>query len=422
MKYVETGNGKMPLISLIAILSISLTINMPGLAVSPMLGQLHDIFRSSVVESQLITSLPNLCMIPVVIIAGKLATPPRQTAVLITGLTIFLLSGIGCFFAGSMWMLIVLGCLIGVGCGLVVPIAAGYISEWFMGRDRQTDLGLKSTASNAMVVVANIYVGIIAAISWRAAFLVYLIPVVPLVMIPFMTRGYISSHRTVNTVTAVSETNASAAGPFHFQGRESMRLLIMLCILYCVLTYATTSISYYAPFAMKHFGMSTTQVGVVTAMYYLMCAVAGTIVSRVKRWFGTRVIFICLGICAAGLLVMGFSHNFFIYSLMSLMIGFAYGVIQPIIYNKTTYIAPDRNKGTQYFGYVLSVNYVAIMIVPFVDSFFRELFHATSPAFEFMISGCVVVLLLIWSILDHKNYIFNASPDTAAPTRAEISA
>ena len=47
MKYVNSGNGKMPLISLLAILAISLTINLPGLAVSPMLGKLHHIFNSS---------------------------------------------------------------------------------------------------------------------------------------------------------------------------------------------------------------------------------------------------------------------------------------------------------------------------------------------------------------------------------------
>ena len=145
MKYVNSGNGQMPFISLLAILSISLTINLPGLAVSPMLGKLHHIFDSSELESQLITSLPNLVMIPVVLIAGRIATPRWQTAVLTTGLSIFFASGVISLFADSMGLLILLGCMGGIGCGLVVPIAAGYISEWFMGRSRQRDLGLKST-------------------------------------------------------------------------------------------------------------------------------------------------------------------------------------------------------------------------------------------------------------------------------------
>lgn len=179
-----------------------------------------------------------------------------------------------------MTALIVLGCFVGVGCGLVVPIAAGYISEWFMGSSRQVDLGLKSTTSNAMVIVANIYVGIVVAISWHAAFVVYLTPIVPLLLVPFMTQKYVNKHRVIAD-TPSSETAPSSSGPenhgYHFQGSRSTWMLVSVICLYLFLTYATTSISYYAPFCMEHFGMNTTQVGVVTAMYYLMCSVCGAL-------------------------------------------------------------------------------------------------------------------------------------------------
>lgn len=425
MKYVDSGNGKMPLISLLAILSISLTINMPGLAVSPMLGKLRDLFHSSEMEAQLVTSLPNLCMIPVVLLAGKLSTASRQTAVLTTGLVIFLLAGIGCFFASSMTALIVLGCFVGVGCGLVVPVAAGYISEWFMGKSRQADLGLKSTTSNAMVIIANIYVGWIAAHNWHAAFVVYLTPLIPLILLPYMTQRYVKKNRIVMTdVTEDKEKVASkpANTPYHFHGKESLKLLAGLICLYMFLTYATTSISYYAPFAMEHFGMNTTEVGVVTAMYYLMCAVCGAFVSPLKHFFKKGTMFICLGLCAGGLLTIGFTHNFWIYTIASLVTGFGYGIIQPIIYNKTTYVAPTRQLGTQYFGYVLSSNYVAIMMVPFVDGLARKIFHAQSATFEFIFSGAVVLAILLWALLSRKSYVFAVNPASAAPTPAEIAA
>lgn len=415
----------MPLITLIAILSISLTINMPGLAVSPMLGKLRDIFHSSEMEAQLVTSLPNLFMIPVVLIAGKISTPSRQTAVLLTGLLTFLVGGIGCFFANSMMALIVLGCLVGVGCGLVVPIAAGYISEWFMGRSRQDDLGLKSTTSNAMVIIANIYVGIVAANYWHAAFVVYLTPIVPLLLLPFMTQKYVKKHRILNTQedetdNADASTAPSKKAPYHFQGSRSTWMLVSLICLYMFLTYATTSISYYAPFCMEHFGMSTTEVGVVTAMYYLMCSVCGAIVTPMKKIFGKYTLFISIALCAAGLFGIGFTHNFWVYTISSLVTGFGYGIVQPIIYNKTTYVAPNKKLGTQYFGYVLSSNYVSIMMVPFVDSAARNIFHSTLPTFEFIFSGAVVCVLLAWAILKRKNYVFAVNPTSAAPTPEEI--
>lgn len=414
----------MPLISLIAILSISLTINLPGLAVSPMLGKLHHIFHSSELESQLITSLPNLFMIPVVLIAGRLSVPRWQTAVLVSGLLLFLASGVASFFAESMNMLILLGCLGGVGCGLVVPVAAGYISEWFAGSPRQTDLGLKSTTSNAMVILANLYVGWVVAINWHAAFAVYLIPAIPLCLVPFMTQRYIRGHRKVAAAPAAESSGAqpdTSDGAYHFQGRQSLRMLVALILLYLLTTYATTSISYYAPFMMDHYGMSTTQVGVVTAMYYLMCAVAGAIVGSMKKIMRGATVMLSLALCAAGLITIGLTHNFTVYVIASLATGFGYGVLQPVIYNKTTYIAPNRKLGTRYFGYVLSSNYVAIMMVPFVDGFFRRLLHAGSPGFEFVLSGVVVLLLLGWAIVERRNYVFAVNPASAAPTPEEIA-
>lgn len=425
MKYVNSGDGKMPLISLLAILSISLTINLPGLAVSPMLGKLHHIFHSSELESQLITSLPNLVMIPVVLIAGKLATPRRQTAVLSTGLAIFFLSGLLSLFADSMGMLIFLGCMGGVGCALVVPIAAGYISEWFVAKPRQKDLGLKSTTSNTMVIIANLFVGWVVVLNWHAAFAVYLIPIIPLCLVPFMTQKYINKHRVLDEAASTSSSTSStdpSDKAYHFQGKESFRMLVALILLYMLLTYATTSISYYAPFMMDKYGMDTSQVGIVTAAYYLMVAVSGAFVARLKKVFRTTTMFTCLAICAAGLIVIGLTKSYWLMILSSLFVGFAYGIIQPVIYNKTTYIAPTRKQGMQYFGYVLSSNYMAIMMVPFVDGFFRNLFHATSAGFEFVFSGVVAALLLVWALFEHKNYVFAVNPDSAAPAPLEVAA
>ena len=108
MKYVDSGNGKMPLISLIALLSISLTVNLPGLAISPILAKIHDTFHSTELESQLLTVLPNLVTIPFILCAGKICTQKNQTFILGIGLGLFTLTGILYFFAESMITLILL--------------------------------------------------------------------------------------------------------------------------------------------------------------------------------------------------------------------------------------------------------------------------------------------------------------------------
>ena len=83
MKYVETGYGKIPYISLLAILSISLVVNLPGLAISPIMGKLNQVFKDvTELEIQLLTVLPNLVTIPFILCSGKICTPKNQMMIL----------------------------------------------------------------------------------------------------------------------------------------------------------------------------------------------------------------------------------------------------------------------------------------------------------------------------------------------------
>ena len=58
---VQTGQGTIPLITLVGIFSISALNALPGLAVSPILGDLNKIFPSATdLEIQMLSSLPSL--------------------------------------------------------------------------------------------------------------------------------------------------------------------------------------------------------------------------------------------------------------------------------------------------------------------------------------------------------------------------
>ena len=163
MKYVDCGYGKIPYISLLAILSISLTVNLPGLAISPIMGKLDDVFTNvTELEIQLLTVLPNLVTIPFILCSGKFCTPKNQMWILGIGLVIYAATGILYFFAKTMTELIVLSCLLGVGCGLIIPLAASLISEYTVGKARTKALGMKSGVSNFMVIFATLFVGWVA--------------------------------------------------------------------------------------------------------------------------------------------------------------------------------------------------------------------------------------------------------------------
>lgn len=103
---INTGQGTIPLITLIGIWSVSALTSLPGLAVSPILGELSTIFpHATELDIQMLTSLPSLLIIPFVLLAGKLAEKRDFIRLLRVGLWLFAASGVLYLFSSRMWQL-----------------------------------------------------------------------------------------------------------------------------------------------------------------------------------------------------------------------------------------------------------------------------------------------------------------------------
>lgn len=439
MKYVNSGCGKVPLITTLAILSISLVVNLPGLAITPIMGKLDKVFpHVTDLEIQLLSVLPNLIIIPFILLSGKIATQKTQMWVMMAGMAIFAVTGIIYLFADSILLLILLGCVLGIGCGLVIPLAASFISQTFKGEARARVLGLKSGISNVTVIFATLFVGWIAAIDWHMAFLVYLMPLIPLAMVPFMTDRFMDKYVIPGAAPDPHELDlpdpqdashlplkpapmdekklqseephkpdTSGRPKLQLVGKRSLILLAALIGVYITVTYASMAVSYNLPFTMQFYKLSTGTVGVATALYFAAASASGFALQWIKKLFGRYTIQISTAIMAAGLYCVGIFHTELAYYISILAVGLGYGVIQPVIYNKTTYIAPNDAASTRYFSYLLTGNYIGIAMVPFLVDFMAKIFRMTAdPNFAFILNGCVSVILLIIAIWCRKDFVF----------------
>lgn len=409
MKYISNGRGSIPLISLIALLSVSLTVNLPGLAVSPMLGKLADIFpHAGQLEIQLLTLLPNLVIIPMILLSGKITNVRNQTTVLAVGLGIFLLSGVLYLFADSMPMLIILGGLLGVGCGLIVPIAAGQLSEWFYGKENVKVLGFKSGTSNGIVILATIFVGWAADISWHTSFCVYLVPVIPLLLLPFMTNTFIRKHTRPAATPGNTAGEKSTPAPQAAKKRFNHPVLVLAGVigLYIALTATSMVFTYYLPFTMKHYGLTTSQVGIATAMFYVTAMIGGFSLTPYIKVVGRTGLYVCIIIMTAGILMLGLFHSMTSYVIGVLLIGLGYGFFQPIIYNKTTEIAPNKTLSTKYFSYTLAGNYIAVSVVPLIVELFQRIFNNHTADFPYFLSASALGIVFIIGMLRRHSFVW----------------
>lgn len=434
MKYVNSGAGKLPVMTLLAILSISLVVNLPGLAISPIEGKLHEVFPDvSDLQIQLLEVLPNFVVIPFILLAGKICNQKNQIFILGLGLALYALTGVLYFFADSMPSLILLGCVLGIGCGLVIPLAASLISQYFVGEARAKTLGLKSGLSNVTVIVGTLFVGWIAEISWHLSFIVYMLPIIPICLIPFMTSSYINKNKIVAPAPPVEplkeedvttkqlpvdekgkpvQPKEPTDANFHFFGNKSLLYLVGIIALYVVVTYGVIIVSYFLPFTMQHYRFDSGDVGVATAMFYLSASGAGFSLPYVKRTFGARTMQAALLMVVVGLYSIAIFHYDIAYCIAVFVVGFGYGIIQPVIYDKTTYIAPNSAASTRYFAYLLTGNYVGIAVVPFIVDAMARLFNATNNTnFAYILNGSVILIVLAVALWKKGSFVFRINPN-----------
>ncbi|MDE7145088.1 MAG: MFS transporter [Duncaniella sp.] len=438
---INTGKGTISLMTLIAIWSISLTVNLPGLAITPMMGNLDKIFpHTSELEIQLLTVLPNLFIIPFVLLSGKLSLSKDKINIVIIALAIYLASGILYLFAKSMVALIVISCMLGMGCGLIIPFAAGLLADTFVGKYRMRQLGIKSGISNMALVAATYIVGWLNHGNWHLPFLVYLIPAIPLVLSVFLRRIPKEDlyPATVNPdshmiATAKAAAKAAAAGTpakairatppagtsgdtYAHIGNVKNDFIISrtwsLVAVYFFVCYATVIVSYYAPFLMKSEGLGDSDVGTVTAIFFLAVFLPGFILPSVIKLFKQHTLVISTLVMVAGIIMMVEFHKFGMLCVASVLIGFGYGVFQPVIYDKATQIVTVPAKSTLALAIVLAANYISISATPFIVDFFRSIFdpHHLNNAFPFALNAILLAIFLVVMIIFRKSFVFHIDP------------
>lgn len=428
--------------TLLAILSISLVVNLPGLAVTPMLGNLSKVFpESTQLEKQMLTVLPNLLIIPFVLLSGKLSLTRHKIAIVVTGLVIFTACAIGYLFANSMMMLIIYSCILGCGAGLLVPLSSGLIADTFVGKYRMAKMGIKSGISNSSLVVATFIVGWLSHGNWHLPFIVYLVALIPLVL-TFWLRGIedeISPATPKPAATqpsgavatqpsgAVATAPVSVATPPSSQAEDVspynaadnkvvggfyINRIWGLMGVYAFITFATIAITYYCPFLIEKKDWSSSLTGTVTALFFLFMLIPGYSLPWFVKILRKNTFIYCGVMMAVGLALFAFVPEAWAMCIGASLAGLGYGICQPVIYDKASHAVTSENKATLSLAFVLSANYTAIVLTPFIIDGLRALFHIhTSGTFAFLACFVLLVAYTIVSVVLRKRFAFSISKD-----------
>lgn len=400
---IQTGQGTIPLITLVGIWSISALNALPGLAVSPILGKLSVIFpRSTELDIQMLTSLPSLLIIPFIILSGKLTEKINLIWLLQLGLLIFTLSGVLYLLSDKMWELIAVSALMGIGSGLIVPLSTGLISQYFTGPYRTKQFGLSSAITNITLVLATSLTGYLAEINWHLPFVVYLLPIVSIVL-----SFYLKKNMNDRQVSPADAKVAAAPADPGISSRYGVNIkhLTQIMAFYGLATYLVIIVSFNLPFLMKEYHFTSGNSGVMISLFFLAIMAPGFILNPLVRFFGHKTKFFSLLSIALGMGLILISRTEWLIGLGCIAIGFGYGVIQPIAYDKTTRTATPK-KVTLALACVMAMNYLAILLCPFIIDFFQSLFHVKSQQFAFIFNMCIALVAMVWAYVKRDSFLF----------------
>lgn len=404
MRQINTGKGTISLISLIAIWSISLVVDLPGLAISPLLSRLDTIFpHTSELEIQLLSTLPNFFIFPFILLSGKLSLSKSKVLLVNVGLLLFLLSGIAYFFAQSMILLIVISCVLGIGCGLVIPLAAGLLAEYFTGVYRSRQLGIKSGIANFSLIIATLVVGWIGNNDWHLPFVVYLVPIIPLLLSPFLI-GKRMQLKAPDPKAAKAQVAEPA--PPELTAMQVKSRVWSIIGLYFLITFCGIVLSLFIPFLMQKYRLPDSDTGIVNAVFYLFITLPGFFLQYVIAAFRKNTIQICILLMAVGLFFIAFFHGLWLYVVAAAIIGIGYGALQPIFYDKAARVSPSSRESSLYLAFVMSANYLGIAVSPFIINLMETIFHTKSYTFPFLFAGILMCFILVLSVVLHKAFIF----------------
>ena len=407
---IQTGRGTIPLITLIGIWSISALNALPGLAVTPILGKLSVIFpHSTELDVQMLSSLPSLLIIPFIILAGKLTEKVNFIRLLQVGLAIFALSGILYLFAGKMWQLIAISAMLGVGSGMIIPLSTGLISKYFVGPYRVKQFGFSSAITNITLVVATAVTGYLAEVNWHLPFVVYLFPLVSLVLSVYLRRSMISEEGSASIANdEKEETGVPPIDPEVGKSKYGVNIkhLLQVMMFYGLSTYLALIVTFNLPFLMEEYHFSSGDSGVMISLFFLAIMAPGLFLNRIVGLFREKTKFYSLLCIAVGLALIWISPKEWVIAPGCILVGLGYGVIQPVIYDKTAHTAVPK-KATLALAFVMMMNYLAILLCPFIIDFFQStVFHIKSQQFAFVFNLCITLVALIWAYCKRNTFLF----------------
>lgn len=386
------SGSKRPFVAGKGTMIVLLLAAMPALlgtaAVAPALPLISAAFPdASETLISLIITLPPLATALSGFLIGAISDRYGRKRVLIVSLALFGLAGSSGFFLDSVTSIIFWRLWLGVGLAGLLPTVTTLLTEYYDGPTRARYMGYLSAAMGVGGLILQTGCGVLAEISWREPFLIYLfgVIVIPLVLLYVREPARQEEEEETGFHDGLEMPRARIkkldTGPVLLVYVTLFVSLIMMYLISSKIAYLLTQTA----------DVSTTVCGLILGMAGLFSAVSSYSFWRFARWFSPVQMFALMFFLeGAGLFIVGTAVNVPVIALGAALVGFGLGLGTPTGSMWLSSITPQK-----YLGRIMGGQTVAVYFGVFASSFVGAELLALTGSYQglFLTIGVAGVLV-----------------------------
>ncbi len=266
---------------------------------------------------------------------GILADRIGRLRVLIPSLILFALFGMAGALMNSLGPLLVSRGLLGAASGGIAAASLGLLGSMYEGKARSQALGYATSALTITGIAFPLLGGLVGAINWRFAFLLYGLGLPLAVLAQLLLNQKQLNRRSSSTPTSTKQLAQVLQRP-------QIWMLLLIVGLTSVAMYAVVI---YAPLYLKQtIGVGTLLNGIVLASRAVGAALVSAIGSRrLAQSLGTtKAIAVGFALMTVTLVTIPFLHQLGWILLTAILFGVGFGITLPNLYDSLAEITPKE--------------------------------------------------------------------------------
>ena len=364
-----------------AILTMSF-LQMATNAVSSILAEIAASFPDASTSSvQYLMTFPNLLVVVMSIVTARLTVIISKRKLAATGLLLGAAAGLLSFlFHSNIILLYIWAGMLGIGIGLVIPVANGLIAAYFEGGEKDALLGLQTSSANVGSMLMTFFGGLLALLGWHYTYFVYLLAVPGLIcVLLFVPEDKKREEQTKEGAGSSAKIPAFAIPYFIF------------AILFMLLFYVgPTNV---AMLVQERGTGSSVTAGTAATVLLLGGAIVGLVFGKIAAKIGKLTI-------SAGFLMMviGYLGAYFIPTVPALMVSsFLIGTSNTLVLPQCmgSVVTENKEQSTLLMAITLACANLGTFFAPALTAASALATGSTTAASRFLFTGVASAVLMV---------------------------